>query len=118
MSEKEAILDRADDPDVDQLHYDISGLLGTWYAYLSLTPQTSQTPSRKATPFIARLTFNWRMRLPELIFPRERIRRTPRQSISGMDGDPGSGCFLRSSISHRGNRRSRDKSSRQSKGRP
>jgi hypothetical protein len=34
-SERKAILDRADNPDVDQLHYDISGLLGTWYAYLT-----------------------------------------------------------------------------------
>ncbi len=33
--ERTAILDRADDPDVDQLHYDILGLLGTWYAYLT-----------------------------------------------------------------------------------
>ena len=32
--ERTKILDRADDPDVDQLHYDLSGLLGTWYAYL------------------------------------------------------------------------------------
>jgi len=33
--ERKAMLDRADDPDVDQLHYDITGLLGTWYAYLT-----------------------------------------------------------------------------------
>jgi len=42
LSDKEraAILDRADDPDVDQLRYDISGLLGTWYAFL--TSRTGQ----------------------------------------------------------------------------
>jgi hypothetical protein len=34
-AERAAIVNRADDPDVDQLHYDISGLLGTWYAYLT-----------------------------------------------------------------------------------
>lgn len=33
--EREAIVDRADDPDVDQLRYDLSGLLGTWYAYIT-----------------------------------------------------------------------------------
>jgi hypothetical protein len=33
--ERKAILDRADDPDVDRLRYDILGLLGTWYAYLT-----------------------------------------------------------------------------------
>jgi hypothetical protein len=33
--ERTKILNRADDPDVDQLHYDLSGLLATWYAYLS-----------------------------------------------------------------------------------
>ncbi len=35
--ERKSILDRADDPDVDQLHYDLSGLLGTWYAYITNT---------------------------------------------------------------------------------
>lgn len=34
-AERKAILDRADDPDVDQLQYDLLGLLGTWYAYLT-----------------------------------------------------------------------------------
>ncbi len=29
------MLDRADDPDVDQLRYDVLGLLGTWYAYIT-----------------------------------------------------------------------------------
>ncbi len=33
--ERGKIMDRADDPDVDQLHYDISGLLGAWYSYLT-----------------------------------------------------------------------------------
>ncbi len=33
--ERGKILDRADDPDVDQLHYDIPGLLGAWYSYLT-----------------------------------------------------------------------------------
>lgn len=33
--ERQAIIDRADDPDVDQLRYDLSGLLGTWFAYLT-----------------------------------------------------------------------------------
>src|SRR5262245_4485953 len=36
-NERNAILDRADDPDVDMLHYDLSGLLGTWYAYITNT---------------------------------------------------------------------------------
>ncbi len=34
-AEREAILQRADDPDVDQLRYDLLGLLGTWFAYLT-----------------------------------------------------------------------------------
>lgn len=34
-AERTAILDRADDPNVDQLRYDIAGLLGTWYAYVT-----------------------------------------------------------------------------------
>jgi hypothetical protein len=33
--ERMKVLDRADDPDVDQLHYDIAGLLGAWYSYLT-----------------------------------------------------------------------------------
>ncbi|MCI0377858.1 MAG: hypothetical protein L0215_09640 [Gemmataceae bacterium] len=33
--ERQAILDQANEPDVAQLQYDILGLLGTWYAYLS-----------------------------------------------------------------------------------
>ena len=37
MTEKEraAVLDRADDADVDQLNYDIAGLLGVWYLYVT-----------------------------------------------------------------------------------
>jgi hypothetical protein len=34
-TERAAILDRANDPDVDQLNYDLPGLLGTWYAYIT-----------------------------------------------------------------------------------
>ncbi len=33
--ERQRILDRADDPNVDQLAYDLGALLGTWYAYLT-----------------------------------------------------------------------------------
>lgn len=33
--ERADILDRADQPDVDQLRYDLAGLLGTWYAYIT-----------------------------------------------------------------------------------
>jgi len=33
--ERKAILSRADDPDVDQLNYDIAGLLGVWYQYVT-----------------------------------------------------------------------------------
>jgi len=33
--ERKAILDRADDPNADQLRYDLAGLLGTWYAYIT-----------------------------------------------------------------------------------
>ena len=32
--ERTAILNRANNPDVDQLRYDLTGLLGTWYAYI------------------------------------------------------------------------------------
>jgi len=35
--EREAILARADDPHVDQLHYDLLGLLGNWYGYITDT---------------------------------------------------------------------------------
>ncbi len=31
----ELVMDRADNPDVDRLRYDLLGLLGTWYAYLT-----------------------------------------------------------------------------------
>jgi hypothetical protein len=33
-AERTAILNRANNPDVDQLRYDLTGLLGTWYAYI------------------------------------------------------------------------------------
>jgi len=33
-AERAAILARANNPDVDQLRYDLAGLLGTWYAYI------------------------------------------------------------------------------------
>jgi hypothetical protein len=33
--EVEKILDRADDPDIDRLRYDLVGLLGTWYTYVT-----------------------------------------------------------------------------------
>jgi hypothetical protein len=35
--ERDAILKRAHDPAADRLHYDVPGLLGTWFAYLSNT---------------------------------------------------------------------------------
>jgi hypothetical protein len=34
-AERKAVLDRADDPSVDQLAYDVSSLLGTWYSYIT-----------------------------------------------------------------------------------
>lgn len=33
--EREAVMERASQPDVDRLRYDISGLLGVWYAFLT-----------------------------------------------------------------------------------
>jgi len=38
--ERKRVLDRADNPNVDQLRYDLLGVLGTWYAYI--TNQASQ----------------------------------------------------------------------------
>lgn len=35
QEERAAILNRASDPNVDQLAYDLRGLLGTWYAFLT-----------------------------------------------------------------------------------
>lgn len=43
--ERKRVLWRADDADVDQLHYDISGLQGDWYAFLT-------NPARKPNPLI------------------------------------------------------------------
>jgi hypothetical protein len=35
QEEADKVIDRADDPDVDRLRYDLVGLIGTWYAYIT-----------------------------------------------------------------------------------
>jgi len=44
--ERSAVLQRADDPNVDQLAYDLGALLGTWYAYVT---DRAQRPNPLAT---------------------------------------------------------------------